>query len=664
MPRLFRLALSHRRWLVVLGATALLGAGAAILQMESLSRIIDGAFLRRADLMELREPLLWLAGAIGLRAATLWLSELASQEVAARVKEQLRNRLLRSLTRRGPLFTQCEKTGELATCVVEGVEKLDAWYAKFLPHAMAMAIVPATLALFVLWIDWPSGVVLMLTGPLILVFMALIGMMAQRKTQQQWAALSRMSGHFLEVLQGLPTLHLFGLSSVQGSNISRVSEHFRRATMRVLLIAFLSGLVLELAASISTALVAVEIGVRLIEGMMDFQTGLLVLLLAPEFYLPFRQFGASHHAGMEGAAAGKRIFELLDDESTSRVSAARHSRNQSDEKQPPIDANGRELDPFIRVNSRAFAVRKSSQKSKIPNYSRAKEDQNARLPVQCNGDAAKGLQRPRPRSRSGAVLLLPNGSLGADTAAVPIHIRFQDVDYQYPRAPAPAICGLTFELQPGRIHLLAGESGAGKSTVMKLLLRFIQPTGGALMVNGRSLLEIPPELWRSQVAFVSQYPHFFEGSVLDNLRAARPGAALEEVRTAARLAEAEEFVMALPQGYQTPISEAAARFSGGERQRLAIARAFLKDSPLLLFDEPTSHLDVVTTTKLQQAFLRLARHRTTLVIAHHGLVVTGADIVFVLSRGRLLRSTERSSFAHSINLQAQVEPTDLEVQTL
>ena len=599
-PRPFRLALAHKSWLAALGITALLSAVAAILQMGSLSTIIDGAFLRRANLMELREPILWLAGAICLRAATLWLSEFASLEITARVKEQLRNRLLRSLTRRGPLFTQREKTGELAACIVEGVEKLDAWYAKFLPHAVAMGIVPATLALFVLWIDWPSAIVLILTGPLILIFMALIGMMAQRKTRQQWAALSRMSGHFLDVLQGLPTLHLFRRSSVQGANISRVSEYFRRTTMRVLLVAFLSGLVLELAASISTALVAVEIGVRLIGGMMDFQTGLLVLLLAPEFYLPFRQLGASHHAGMEGAAAGERIFELLGGESTLGVSA---KEGQSD-----VHPQGQ------------------SEREISPSPMSATEGQH-------------------------------------DNVSGPTHIRFQNVDYQYPGATAPAIRGVTFDLVPGRIHLLAGESGAGKSTVMKLLLGFVQPTGGALLVNDRLLPEIPPELWRSQVAFASQHPHFFEGSVLENLQTARPGAALEEVRVAARLAEADEFVMALPQGYHTPISEAAARFSGGERQRLAIARAFLKDSPLLLFDEPSSHLDVATAAKLQRAFVRLARHRTTLVIAHHGFALNKADVVFVLSRGRLVRSTGESYFTQSINLQAQLEPTRLGLQT-
>jgi thiol reductant ABC exporter CydD subunit len=585
--------LSHRWWLGLLVVALLFNAGVVILQMDNLSRIIDGAFLQRTHLTQLRGPVCWLAVAIALRSASLWLSEFAGQEIAARVKEQLRNQLLRSLIQRGPLFTQREKTGELTACTIEGVEKLDAWYAKFLPHFLGLAIIPAALILFILWIDWPSAIVLALTGPLILIFMILIGMMAQRQTRQQWTALSRMSGHFLDVLQGLPTLHLFGQSNVQGANIMRTSEHFRRATLRVLRVAFLSGMVLELVASISTALVAVEIGVRLIEGLMDFRTGLLVLLLTPEFYLVFRQLGASHHAGMEGAAAGERIFELLQEDHSNRSAAVFGAGCQQS----------------------GYANEGSTRRFPIPHRS--------------------------PVGQSKSTETIP-------AVTRPIRIQFQNVDYRYPDTSRPAVSQLNFRLEPGRIHMLMGDNGAGKSTVFKLLLRFIQPIGGAVIVNGRPLHEIPAELWRRQVAFVSQHPHFFEGTVLDNLRAARPRMPLEQVRAAARLAESDEFIMALPCGYETPISEAAARFSGGERQRLAIARAFLKGSPLLLFDEPTSHLDAETTAKLRRAFSRLARFRTTLIVAHPRHTVAEADIVFVLAGGYLTRSIERR-FPHDLS---------------
>jgi thiol reductant ABC exporter CydD subunit len=580
---LFRLALARKKPVGFLGIAAFLGAVAAILQMQSLSRIIDGAFLGHLSLFELSPLLGWLGGAICLRASTLWLSELECQAIAARVKESVRNQLFRRITDRGPLFTLGEKTGELAACSVEGVEKLDAWYTKFLPHVIALAIVPLTLATYAVWVDWPSGLVLILTGPLILIFMSLLGMMAKRKTQRQWAALSRMSGHFLDVLQGLPTLHLFGRSSVQSANISRVSEEFRRATLKVLSVAFLSGMVLELAASISTAVVAVEIGIRLIQGILDFRAGLLVLLLTPEFYLPFRQLGASHHAGMEGVAAGERIFELLDkDKSVETSSCSSEFALESTERREPIG----------RTNS--------NERELVP------------------ADLSVGIS-------------------GAEQGP---HIRFQNVAYQYPDASAFAVQDLTFDLYPGCIHLLTGHSGAGKSTVIKLLLQLMQPTRGTLAADGRLLTEFSPKVWRTQVAYVSQVPHFFEGSVLDNLRVAAPGASMEQVRAAARLAEADEFIGALPHGYDTPISEAASRFSGGERQRLAIVRAFLKDSPLLLFDEPASHLSAATTAQLRRAFLRVALRRTTVVIAHHGFALKGVDVLLELSEGRLTNVIE------------------------
>jgi len=358
-------------------------------------------------------------------------------------------------------------------------------------------------------------------------------------------------------------------------------------------------MVLELAASISTAVVAVEIGLRLIEGILDFRTGLLVLLLTPEFYLPFRQLGASHHAGMEGVAAGERIFELLD-----------HART-------------------VGTSFRSSGIVLESTASK-------------QLKNRTNSDERE---------------LGPTDWSVASNAGNGLHVRFQNVTYQYPGTDFPALRALTFDLYPGRIHLLTGQSGAGKSTVIKLLLQFMQPAVGRLVVNGQLLAEISPEVWRTQVAYVSQFPHFFEGSVLDNLRIATPGVELEHVRAAARLAEADDFIMRLPHAYSTPISEAAGRFSGGERQRLAIARAFLKDSPLLLFDEPVSHLDAVTAIKLQRAFLRLSRRRTTLVIAHHGFALSGADVVLELLHGQLAGATESPVFARPFAEQTRGEPT-------
>jgi ABC-type transport system involved in cytochrome bd biosynthesis fused ATPase/permease subunit len=312
-------------------------------------------------------------------------------------------------------------------------------------------------------------------------------------------------------------------------------------------IAFLSSFVLELAASVSIALLAVQIGIRLIEGLMPFHLGLFILLLAPDFYLPIRQFGVHHHAGMEGVAAASRIFEILD-------------------AQPAVNDSLRSVEP------------------------------------------------------PGQLLTL----------------EFQNVTWRYPDSPEPALREVSFRLEPGKIHALAGPSGSGKSTVFKALLRFIEPQAGVIRVNGNAITDFPIRAWRERLALVPQTPHFFEGTVLENLRFARPDASREEIVRAADLAEARAFIERLPQGFDTPAGEAALRFSGGERQRLAIARAFLKNALLLLLDEPSAHLDLENEEKLNRAITRLARGRTTLIIAHREATLRTADVVIFLRGGKIV----------------------------
>jgi ATP-binding cassette, subfamily C, bacterial CydD len=298
---------------------SLLSAIITVGQMYCLSQIIDGAFLQAQSLTAL---LPWMHGLLGLittRALLLWIGEIIAQRGAAQIKAQLRNRLFRHVLHLGPAWSGREQSGELVATAVDGIEKLDDYFARFVPAKLAMGLIPPLLVLCVFVVDPLSGVVLCITGPLIPIFMILIGKRAESATRQQWEALSRLGAHFLDVLQGIKTLKVFGQSKAQGDRIRAVSDRYRKATMDVLKVAFLSGFVLELAASISTAVVAVEIGVRLIEGYIAFQPGLFVLLLAPEFYLPFRTLGARHHAGMEGVAAADRIYEILDTEPKSAI---------------------------------------------------------------------------------------------------------------------------------------------------------------------------------------------------------------------------------------------------------------------------------------------------------------------------------------------------------
>ncbi|MGD8475234.1 MAG: thiol reductant ABC exporter subunit CydD [Anaerolineae bacterium] len=528
-----------------------LGAGGGamvVVQAYLLSLVVSQVFL---DGREFGDVLYLLVGFLALsiaRAGMVWGAELAADRVASRVKHDLRARLMAHLMALGPAYTRGERSGELANTAVEGIEALDAYFRQYLPQLALAALVPLTVLIFVFPLDWVSGLVMLLTAPLIPVFMILIGSLAESLTRRQWTSLSRMSAHFLDVLQGLATLKLFGRSREQFRVIAQISDQFRGATMGVLRVTFLSALVLELVATISTAVVAVQIGLRLLYGQLAFQQGFFVLLLAPEFYLPLRLLGTRFHAGMQGIAAAQRIFEVLE------TPAAAHS--------------------------------------------------------------ARSSGRPA-------------------TSPKRLDIRFNGVHYAYEEGKRPALNGLSFELPQGRSLALVGPSGAGKSTVAYLMLRFIEPDQGAITVGGQPLDALSPAAWREQVAWVPQNPYLFHGTVAENICLARPDASLDQVESAASQASASGFIEALPKGYGTVIGERGARLSGGEAQRIALARAFLKDAPLLILDEATANLDPEIEAVVQEAMARLLPGRTALIIAHRLSTVYRADRIVVLDRGQL-----------------------------
>ena len=528
---------------VVLG---LLLAVATIAQMVFLSEAVDRVFLKGANLGEVSPQLLLLLGASVLRSGLLWAREVAAQRGAVRIKSELRERLFAHLLRLGPAYAKGQRTGELTTTATEGVEKLEAYFGRYLPQTVLSVFVPLLIAGYIFPRDWSSAVLLLVTAPVIPVMMVLVGSYAEEHMQRQWSALSRMGASFLDALQGLPTLKIFGRSVEERERVAAASEEFRGRTMKVLRYAFLSGFVLEFMTSMAIALVAVTLGVRLISGNMPFEEAFVVLLLAPEFYKPLRELGTHRHAGMEGSAAADRIFEIL---------------------ATPV-------------------------------------------PVR-------------------------EGSGMPSTVAGSITVEFSGVGYTYPGKDHPALSDLTLTLPAGTRTALVGPSGSGKSTLVNLLMRFMDPDSGAILANGISVSSLPAKTWRESLALVPQRPHLFYGTVLENIKLARPGASREEVERAAELAGATEFIRRMPEGYGTRIGERGSRLSGGEAQRIAIARAFLKDAPVLIMDEPTSSLDPESERLIRAALERLARGRTVLVIAHRLNTVYGADRIAVLDEGSL-----------------------------
>src|SRR5829696_24172 len=298
-----------------LGATVLIGLLVAVVtvaQMAFLSEIVDRVFLRAGGRERVVTLLSMLAGTAVLRAGLLYVRETTAQRGAVRVKNDLRERLFSHVLRLGPAYARSERAGELTTTLTEGVERLDPYFARYLPQVLLSAVVPLLVVAYILPCDIASAVLLVVTAPVIPMMMVLVGSYAEEHTRRQWLALSRMGAHFLDALQGLPTLKAFGRVAAEEEKVERVSGEFRERTLKVLRYAFLSGLVLEFMTAAAIALVAVVLGVRLINGAISFQDAFLVLLLTPEFYQPLRELGIPRHAGMEGQAAAERIFEILD----------------------------------------------------------------------------------------------------------------------------------------------------------------------------------------------------------------------------------------------------------------------------------------------------------------------------------------------------------------
>jgi ATP-binding cassette subfamily C protein CydCD len=556
---------SRGTFLLTIGVGFIAGT-LTVWQARSLSRVIGQVFIEGHSLGDVSGLLVLLLLIIILRAVFSWVGEFTSNTLAVKVKTDLRERLFSHLLDLGPSYAREERTGELVNVITEGIESLDAYFNQYLPQLALAVLVPLSVLIFIFPMDAISGVILLLTAPLIPIFMILIGNLAQAQTKRQWQSLSRMSAYFLDALQGLTTLKILGRSRDQIAIIARISDRYRETTMGVLRVAFLSALALELVSTLSTAVVAVEIGLRLLYGKLAFEQAFFILILTPEFYLPLRLLGTRFHAGMSGLTAAGRIFEILE---TGTTNGERRTKSEQT----------KDYGEFTKVYPSAL------------NY--------------------------------------PSSVLGT--------ICFDDISYNYPDGRS-ALEDVSFKLIPNRKTALVGPSGAGKSTLASLLLRFIEPTQGQITINGQPLVDIPPAKWRDQVAWVSQTPYLYNDTAVANIRIARPEASLEEVIQAAGLAYADEFIRGLPEGYNTLIGERGARLSSGEAQRIALARAFLKNAPFLILDESTSNLDPDIETILLQAINRLMEGRTVLVIAHRLSTVCNADHIIVISEGRLVDS--------------------------
>ena len=538
--RLLTLTRDTRLSLTLTILSGVLAGFLTIWQAWLLSSVINNVFLEKQTLSQVMSLLIFILLAISGRAFLSWLSEVSANAVAVKIKTDLREKLFAHILKLGPAYSRGQRTGELTTAAVEGIEALDAYFSQYLPQLVITALVPISILFFVFPIDLLTGFVFLVTAPLIPFFMIIIGKGAEIVTKRQYDTLQLLSAHFLDSLQGLTTLKLFGQSKGQAKNIAKISEQYRDTTLKVLRITFLSALALELLATISTAVVAVEIGFRLLYGLMDFQPALFLLVLAPEFYMPLRALGARFHAGMNGTTAAKRIYEILD--------------TKADSGQWTLDSG--DID---EINS----------------------------------------------------------------------IELDNISFTYPNERTPALQNIKLRITKGQHIALVGKTGSGKSTLVNLLLRFTQPSSGQIHTN-----HFPVST--HQIAWVPQKPHLFHDTIANNIRLGKADATDEEIIQAAKSAQLHDFIESLPEKYETVIGENASRLSSGQAQRVALVRAFLKDAPILILDEPTSSLDPETESLLEESTYKLMQGKTVITIAHRLNTIFQADKIIVLDEGKII----------------------------
>ena len=529
---------------VLLGADVAIGLVAAILvlvQASLLARVVAHSF-DGASLEDVSRDLAVLVAVFACRGVLAWAFELVGRLGATGVLSQLRLDLVERRLRDDPRALDGEESAVLATAAVDGIAPLEAYFGRFLPQVVLALLVPVAVLVLVASIDVTSALVMLLTLPLVPVFMVLVGRNTERRTRARARALALLASHFLDVVRGLPTLRAYNRGEAQAATIAEASEAYRQTTMKTLRVAFLSGAVLELAATLGIALVAVTVGVRLVDGDLGLQHGLTVLLLAPELYLPLRMLGAQYHAAADGLAVVDRLLE-------------------------PVEGST--------------------------------------LPARGHAAASAGV------------------------------VRLEGVSYAYPSREGDVLRDVDLELRPGETVALVGPSGSGKTTLAALLLGLVEPSAGRVTVDGQDLRDLDRDGWRRRLAWVPQRATVFSGTVADNIRLGDPNAADEQVRAAARLAGADTFVDAFPDGFATAVGDGGRPVSAGEGQRIALARAFLRDAELVVLDEPTANLDPVNAAAIGHALECLSDGRTVLVIAHRPELARRADRIVRLEGGRV-----------------------------
>ncbi|GEQ49606.1 thiol reductant ABC exporter subunit CydD [Tetragenococcus koreensis] len=463
---------------------------------------------------------------------------------AAEQAAYLRKQLLEKVFRVGPKIVQKQGSGNMTTMALDGIEQVENYIHLIFAKMMNMMIVPWPILAVVFYLDVQSGVILLLIFPLIIIFMIVLGYAAQAKADKQYKAFQLLSNHFIDSLRGLDTLKMFGLSKKYGKSIYNTSEEFRKSTMSTLKIGILSTFALDFFTTLAVAIVAVMLGLRLINGLILLFPALAVLILAPEYFLPVREFASDYHATLDGKNAMSAINEVLNE--------------------PEMETESLDLPAW---------------------------DEDSRLSL-------------------------------------------QNVSVSYENKP---VLSVDFSIKGLKKVGIIGMSGSGKSTLINTLSGFLQPDQGKIELNGQKASNLAIEQWQKQLIYIPQDPYVFQLSLKDNLAFYTPEATDTDVLEAVRVAGLSELVAELPDGLDTQLGSGARTLSGGQAQRIALARAFLdKKRKILMFDEPTAHLDIETEVELKERMLPLMEDRLIFFATHRLHWMRQMDEIIVVDQGEIV----------------------------
>lgn len=534
---------------VTLSLISILEACSIIAQTVFLARAITFLFHGETVQAVLNETVYF-----GIMFAARQMLVRASQILVERFAEKtglaLRKQLIEAYFTLGPRFVQTNGTGHLVTLSIEGIEKFKTYIELTIPKMIRSSIVPGLIVLYVFTLDIKSGIILVVTIPIVIIFMILLGLAAQKMADSQYETYRVLSNHFVDTLKGLETLKYLGKSKQHEGKIEKVSKRYRKATMRTLRVAFLSSFALDFFTSLSIAFVAVGLGIRLIDGTIILLPALTILILAPEYFLPIKQVGANYHATLDGQLAMEQIEEIL-------------------QKQKEIE----------------------------------KKDSN--------------------------VDIVWNSSSS---------LKLQDVKVNNDEFEKAILEGIDFTWQGKGAIGIIGESGAGKSTLIDVLAGFLPPSGGKMLVNGVEIDESTREDWQKNIAYIPQQPYIFPLSLKDNICFYETNTPDEEVERVINEVGLRSLVASLPHGMYERIGEGGRMLSGGQEQRVAMARALLSKKPIILLDEPTAHLDIETEFEIKQSMLRLFEGKLVFLATHRLHWMKQMDHILILNKGEIKES--------------------------